>query len=101
MKVIARIPLVPQPLTVRSSAAGVEEPAAVVTPAPRKRAAPQARRRGARPRFPAASVTALALLAAVAWSLATWNDARRAERSRLERLARMHAPTATAGTLAR
>ncbi|MCE9632472.1 MAG: hypothetical protein K8S94_17440 [Planctomycetia bacterium] len=39
---------------------------------------------------------ALAVVAMVAWALASWNDGRRAERSRVERLARMQpAPTVT------
>jgi hypothetical protein len=101
MKVIARIPLMPPAAEVQPFVAAIGEPTAGATPAPQARAAPDPRRRGARPHFPAASITALALLAAAAWSLATWNDARRAERSRLERLARMHAPAATEETLSR
>lgn len=59
------------------------------------------RHRRSGPRFPLGSVAALAVIAALAWSLASWNDGRRAEHSRLERLARMQSPPTPAGTVAR
>lgn len=61
---------------------------------------PRVPTRRPRSRFPSVSVAALALLAAVAWSLASWNDAHRAERSRVERLARMQ-PVAAPETISR
>ena len=62
---------------------------------------PRARVRPPRSRFPTASVAALAILATVAWSLASWSDAHRAERSRLERLARMEPASSSPGTISR
>jgi hypothetical protein len=62
---------------------------------------PRARVRPPRSRFPTTSVAVLAVLAAVAWSLASWSDAHRAERSRLERLARMEPVTSSPGTVSR
>jgi len=101
MKVLARIPLMPPaaaPQPPAGAAAGSLEP---VMPTARPRSTALRRSRPHRPRFPAVSVVALAGVAALAWSLATWNDARRAERSRLERLARMDAPAAAVETMAR
>jgi hypothetical protein len=99
MKVLARIPLMSPAPAPHPHVVALDEPVPPVLPPARLPASSRARAR--RPRFPTVSVTALALMAAAAWSLATWNDARRAERSRLERLARMHAPTAAAETVAR
>jgi hypothetical protein len=47
------------------------------------------------------SVMALAVMATVVWALASWNDGRRAEHSRMERLARMRPATTTTDTLQR
>lgn len=85
MKVLARIPLL-DPSEASPPAASA------VSAEPR----PIARRRRGGP-FPVASVAVLALLAAMAWSLATWNDARRLQR---HRLARTQQAMAT-GTVAR
>jgi hypothetical protein len=94
MKILARIPeLVPQP-SAMSTAAPVPQPAKSPT-------APVRRQRRPGSRFPFASVAALAGIAAVAWSLASWNDGRRAEQSRLERLARMQSFSTSARTVAR
>lgn len=62
---------------------------------------PRSRVRPPRSRFPTASVAVLTVLAAVAWSLASWSDAHRVERSRLERLARMEPAALTPGTVSR
>jgi hypothetical protein len=61
-------------------------------------AAPRRRGRG---RFPGWSVTSLAILAAIVWSLAAWNDARRLEQHRLERLAAGRVPAVDRGTVSR
>jgi len=63
---------------------------------PQPDAAP--RRRG---RFPGWSITSLAILAAIVWSLAAWNDARRLEQHRLERLAAGRVPAVDRGTVSR
>jgi hypothetical protein len=46
-------------------------------------------------------VLTLAILAAVVWSLASWNDTRRAEHSRLERLARTQPAAGIQETMSR
>ena len=107
MKVLARIPALDA-----DGASGPHAADAIAAEAPqqhdadrlRSSPAPFTRRRaGRRPRsrFPTASIMALAVLASIAWSLASWNDARRAERSRQERLARMHPPVSSSGTVSR
>lgn len=84
MKVLARIPLLDPSEASPTAAPPAMEPRHI------------RRRRQGRP-FPVASVAVLALLAVMAWSLATWNDARRLHR---HRLARTQQATAT-GTVAR
>ncbi|MGI9178166.1 MAG: hypothetical protein ACR2IT_09965 [Pirellulales bacterium] len=125
MKILARIPaLVPLPTScaapacaevvpgvrelVRQAVAQSPPPSEPTEPAPAAAPQPAAsppasrqRQRRSGPRFPLGSVAALAVIAALAWSLASWNDGRRAEHSRLERLARMQSPPTTAGTVAR
>ena len=93
-KVLARIPSLSD---VGTPEAAPAEAAASAPPAPR-----EPRRRAAhRHRFPVRSILVLAVFAATAWGLATWNDARRFERNRLERLARIQSFTAGEGTVAR
>jgi hypothetical protein len=97
VKVIARIPsLEPEATDQRVPCAPPSEP--VLADAG---SGADGRRRRGRPRFPAASVAVLTLLAAVVWSLASWNDGRRLERARQERIARMQAFQPGPGTVAR
>ena len=108
MKVLARIPaLDAAAITVAGPAepcdpdltGAAEATARATTRATDRR--PRGRVRPPRSRFPTASVAALAILATVAWSLASWSDAHRAERSRLERLARMEPAASSPGTISR
>lgn len=85
MKVLARIPLLDP-----------SEASPPVAAPPRVEPRGSSRRRRHRP-FPVASVAVLAVLAAMAWSLATWNDARRLHRHRLARTQQ----SAATGTVAR
>lgn len=64
-------------------------------------AATPPRRLRVRGRFSGWSVTTLAILAAIVWSLAAWNDARRLEQHRLERLAAGRMPSVDRGTVSR
>ena len=109
MKVLARFPaLDAAAITIAGDAAAfvANEPAmaamapATTTPETRGRL-PRTPVRRQRSRFPGGSVVALAVLASVVWALASWNDARRAERSRAERHARIQSAFTSAGTLAR
>ena len=97
MKVIARIPsLAPEAPDHRPPCATHDrEP--IAAPVPRG----DARRRRVRPTFPGVSVTVLAVLAAVVWTLASWNDGRRLERARQERIARMQSFQPAPDTVAR
>jgi hypothetical protein len=103
MKVLARIPALDAAVVPGARADG--PPAAgppdvgLGTLATRSR--PRSRRRGNAGPFPVASIAVLTILAAVAWSLASWNDAHRAERSRLERLARTPPVAASPETISR
>jgi len=105
VKVIARIPAL-EP-TADAPPPGVD-PANGPAIAP-EAAAPAAdegpprrpRRRSGRSRFPIGSVTVLAILAAFAWSMASWNETRRLERARADRIARVQAAQSTPGTTAR
>lgn len=105
VKVIARIPALAP--TAEATPPGVDP---VVTPtitpeaaAPDGDASPPRRRtrRHGRSHFPIGSVTVLAILAAFAWSMASWNETRRLERARAERIARVQAAQATPGTTSR
>jgi len=108
MKVLARIPALD---AAAITVAGGAEPCAPDLTGPAEATAratttttdrrPRGRVRPPRSRFPTASVAALAILATVAWSLASWSDAHRAERSRLERLARMEPAASSPGTISR
>jgi hypothetical protein len=107
MKVLARISaLDAAAITIAGAAqapAGERSESPGAAPGPQLAAVemrPQVRVRRPRSRFPSVSVAALALLAAIAWSLASWSDAHRAERSRVERLARMQ-PVAAPETISR
>lgn len=96
MQVLARIPditadqAVPEALEVT--------PIAAAKPAP---SAPCRRPRASRTCFPMGSVMVLAVVAMVAWALASWSDGRRAELGRAERLARMQPAPTTTDTLKR
>ncbi|MFM8735546.1 MAG: hypothetical protein ACKOC8_10170 [Pirellulales bacterium] len=91
MKVLACIPLLDSPVAPPEAAAPT--PASTMgADTPR----PCVRRRTQAGRFPLASVAILAVLATLAWSLATWNDARRLHRHRLARMQQT-----TTGTVAR
>ena len=92
-----------RPLVVKppSPSASATAPAAPVARPANSSPDRRQRRRRRGPRFPFGSVAALAVIAALAWSLASWNDGRRAEHSRLERLARMQSFSPPAGTVAR
>ncbi|MBM4010060.1 MAG: hypothetical protein FJ286_01580 [Planctomycetes bacterium] len=99
MKVIARIPALepnadPAPRGMDPPATGVDD--ALVDPGRRL-----PRRRRSQRQFPIASVTVLALLAAFAWSMVSWNESRRLERARAERVARVQASQAPPGTMSR
>lgn len=105
MKVLARIPALDaiDAAAIRSAdmvEVDASTPGAVGAqgPVPGLRRRPARRPRG---RFPTASIAALAVLATVAWSLASWNDACRAERSRQERLARLQPAVSSSGTISR
>lgn len=103
MKVIARIPALAdtaasQPVAARHDHA---EEAATKSPSPCRPSGRPARLRQPRSAFPTASVSVLAVLAVIVWTLASWNDARRLERTRQERLARFHAPVTTPETFSR
>ena len=104
MKVLARIPALETnaaaftaaatgEAAVSPSAAGMQDESPCLPASRRTRSV----RRG----FPSGSVLTLAILAAVAWSLASWNDARRAERGRLERLARTQPAATSTETISR
>jgi len=97
VKVIARIPALDSP-TVEAPSVADQPPVAAPRsqPSPRRR---EASRR--RPRFPGVSVGLLMLLAVAVWMLASWNDGRRLARARQERIARIQAFEAAAGTVAR
>lgn len=97
MHVLARIPDIGADQAAAGAADGV--PVTAVKPAPTP--APCRRPRASRTRFPMGSVMALAVMATVVWALASWNDGRRAEHSRMERLARMRPATTTTDTLQR
>jgi hypothetical protein len=108
MKVLARFPaLDAAAITIAGSAAvqaAAEPPAPAVIPTTTIEASsrrPRTPVRRQRSPFPGGSVVALAVLAGIVWTLASWNDARRAERSRAERLARMQSTFSSPGTLAR
>jgi len=99
VKVIARIPALHSP-TIQASP---PPQAPLPTPLP-SRPRETSRHRtasAARPRFPAVSVSLLAVLAVVVWMLASWNDGRRLARARQERIARIQAFEAASGTVAR
>lgn len=98
-KVLARIPSLVDagPPEAGPAAERIASPDPAPAPSPRD----PRRRAASRQRFPVRSIFALAVLAATAWGLASWNDARRFERNRLERLARMQSFTAGEGTVAR
>ena len=106
MKVLARIPALDVAAITIAGVAGppAGEPTgpaeAPMPPATMNHGTPRSRVRPPRSRFPSTSVVALAVLAAVAWSLASWSDAQRAARSRLERLARLQ-PVAAPETISR
>ena len=106
MKVLARIPAIDAAAIVVAGAAGpptderTDPPEGTAGPTTTIEMRPRVHMRRPPSRFPSASVAALALLAAVAWSLASWSDAHRAERSRVERLARMQ-PVALPETISR
>lgn len=100
MQVIARIP----DIGTFQAEPGVPDalPATAVEPVAAPPGEPKASRpRSSRSRFPMGSVMALAIVAMVAWMLASWNDGRRAERGRVERLARMRSAPITTDTLQR
>jgi hypothetical protein len=84
-----------------SSSASAADPAAPIARPANSSPERRQRRRRPSPRFPFGSVAALAAIAALAWSLASWNDGRRAEHSRLERLARMQSFSTPAPTVSR
>ncbi len=104
MKVLARIPAID---TNAPALAGVAVGEAPLSPAAAgmpevsrpHRAPPRAR--FTRSGFPFGSVLTLAILAAVVWSLASWNDTRRAEHSRLERLSRTQPAAGIQETMSR
>lgn len=105
VKVIARIPALAP--TAEAMPPGVDS---AITPTIAPEAAAPAgddgpprrpRRRTGRTRFPIGSVTVLAILAAFAWSMASWNETRRLERARADRIARVQAVQATPGTTSR
>lgn len=102
MKVLARFPALDTvPATACTADGGVDAAAMPDGAAGRPRVATETRRRRTRERFPGGSVAVLALMAAIVWSLASWNDACRLERSRQERLAAGRIPAAAPGTVAR
>ena len=88
MDIIARFPRLPPLDDVAPVASHSEShlpPPAVARPRPRPMQPATSR---PRPTFPAASVTVLAAVAAVAWSLAAWHESTRlASQQRPERLA--------------
>lgn len=97
MRVLARFPaLRDRPADSRAVPDG-SPPAATIQADDGAHAPPAAARR--RPRT--GPVAALAILAAIAWSMAAWNDSRRLARSRLERLAQGRTADAAPGTVAR
>ena len=104
MKVLARIPAIdtsaPALTAVVVGEALVSPAAAGMPEVSRPRRAPP-RAGFIRSGFPVGSVLTLAILAAVVWSLASWNDARRAEHSRLERLARAQPAAGIQETMSR
>jgi hypothetical protein len=104
MKVLARIPAIdtnaPALTAVVVGEAPLSPAAAGMPEVSRPRRAPP-RARFTRSGFPSGSVLTLAILAAVVWSLASWNDTRRAEHSRLERLARAQPAAAIPETISR
>lgn len=103
MKVLARIPELDAAVLPSAGAGGPEVAGSSAVGLGRvaTRSHPRSRRRGGAGPFPAASIAVLTILAAVAWSLASWNDAHRAERSRLERLARTAPVAASLETISR
>ncbi len=104
MKVLARIPAIdtnaPALTAVAVGEAPVPPAAAGMPEVPRPHRAPP-RARFTRSGFPFGSVLTLAILAAVVWSLASWNDTRRAEHSRLERLSRTQPAAGIQETMSR
>lgn len=103
MKVLARFPALESVATTVCAedarpAMGPAAPDLAADPPPED--VPFRRPRG-RCRFPGWSVTSLAILAAIVWSLAAWNDARRLEQHRLERLAAGRVPAVDRGTISR
>ena len=104
MNVLARIPAIdtnaPALTAVVVGEAPLSPAAAGMPEVSRPRRAPP-RARFTRSGFPSGSVLTLAILAAVIWSLASWNDARRAEHSRLERLSRTQPAAGIQETMSR
>ena len=106
MKVLARFPtLDAAAITIAGSAAALPAdeplpPAAVTTTTKTSGLRQRTPARRQRSLFPGGSIVALAIVAGIVWTLASWNDARRAARSRAERLARMQS-FSSPGTLAR
>lgn len=123
MRVLARIPLIDvdapagivvvepaSPPEVEDDPAGITNEPPAAAPVPEPAAEPRARplrrpptgsnREGRRraPGFPVKSVVALGILAAVAWSLASWSEQQRLARHRQERLARISQAFTTQGT---
>lgn len=120
MRVLARIPVIETAgqacaaAPPREAAADERPPAATapetdhapadpaVTPVdePRRRSPARGERgRGRRePTFPLRSAVALGILAAVAWSLASWSEQQRLARHRQERMARMSQAFTPQGT---
>lgn len=95
MRVLARIPELAAEIPAAAPAAKPCRPAPPLTGRePERRGShggvcrPRANRRR-QPPFPTRPVIALGLLAAFAWSLASWNEFRRVARNRQERLARV------------
>jgi len=103
VKVIARIPALDE--VVATTRFDVEvPPASTPSPAPavtRSRGSTRPRRGNCRSGFPVGSIVVLTLLATFAWSLASWNESRRIERARAERIARVQGVTANPGTIPR
>ena len=101
MKVIARIPAL-QPVIADGDALVVARAdTAAASPASPAATTRRSRRRRTGSRFPVASVTVLAILAGFVWSLASWNESRRLERARADRVARLQGVQSTPGTTAR
>ncbi len=104
MKVLARIPAIDTNAPALTAVAVGEAPvppAAAGMPEVSRPHRAQPRARFTRSGFPFGSVLTLAILAAVVWSLASWNDTRRAEHSRLERLSRTQPAAGIQETMSR